>query len=137
MTMERKNLIIAAVGVIFVTLVAVAAFLFWPKPGPETETVPKGNAGQNSSSTSGSSDTGGSSGSADTSSGSVPAKRTNTEVLDSIIKQKPSLVDANQQPIFNIVSSVRTPSAWYVVTIVNTQDPSVGKAKIVMKDSND
>jgi|GEM_PF-4150708 len=66
-----------------------------------------------------------------------PAKRSDTELLDSIVKQKPSLADSSGKATFAIVNAQRTPNAWYVVTITNTQDPSVGKAKIILKDNGD
>jgi len=65
----------------------------------------------------------------------IPVKRSDPELLAGIVSQKPSLVDATGKPSFAIVSSVKTQNAWYVVTITDTNDPSVAKAKIIMKDN--
>lgn len=72
-----------------------------------------------------------------TSSPKPPAKRSDSELLGSIAKQRPELLDSNQQPFFAIVKSERTPNAWYVVTIRHTRDATVSDAKLILKDNGD
>lgn len=64
----------------------------------------------------------------------IPAKRTDPEILEVIIKQKTSLVGSDKQPLFTITRAQKTVNAWYVIT-VRHKNPTVGEAKIIMKDS--
>lgn len=63
-----------------------------------------------------------------------PEKRSNAEILETISKQKPELVDSNGQPVFAVVGATKTKNAWYVVT-VRHNNPTVGTAKVILKDN--
>lgn len=64
----------------------------------------------------------------------TPTKRSDTEILEAIIMQDPTLVDANNQSVVTIVGSQKTANNWYVVTLKH-RDPTVTNAKIILKDS--
>jgi hypothetical protein len=123
--MTKRNIIIVVISLFIICLISLVIFNLWQN----TKTPPIETISQTQNSTeSNNSDN-------DLSVSPIPTPRTNTELIDSITQQSPSLLDANQQAIFGIVNSVRTPSGWYIVTIINKNDPTVGQAKIIMKDS--
>jgi cytoskeletal protein RodZ len=123
--MSKRNIIISIIALLFISLVSLLVFMFLQSnKNPSVETISQ-------TQTNGTSD----GNSSDPSTTPTPTTRTSTELIDSITQQSPSLLDANQQPIFGIVNSIRTPSGWYVITIIDKNDPTVGQAKVIMKDN--
>ena len=63
----------------------------------------------------------------------VPA-RSNTELLDAITSNDPSLLDSTGKPTIAIVKVVRMHDIWYIVTIAQASD-TANTAKVLINDS--
>ena len=125
----RKKYLPALLVVVAVVLIGLGFVIFnsIQKTEPARRTTVAGSAQPGSTQQ-------GPSANPDESPSTIPEKRSDSELLDAISTQKPELVDSNKQPSFAVVKSVKTTSGWYVVTVLN-KDPTVGTAKIIMKDS--
>lgn len=64
-------------------------------------------------------------------------ERTRSEITATMVQDSSSLRTSSGKPNFNIISVKRIDKAWYVVKIVNSVDPSVGTAWVILKDNGD
>ncbi len=64
-------------------------------------------------------------------------ERNRSEITETLTSGSSSLRTSAGKPNFNIINVKRVDQAWYVVKIVNSVDPSVGVAWVILKDNGD
>ncbi len=127
--MDKQKIIIVGSALAVCMLLLAAVFVVWSTTeGTRTEKI----SGKTSTITSGDAES--SPATTTDKKGDEPAPaRATSELNDVIISQKPSLMK-DGQPNFAITGVKRVESKWYIVTIHNTVDPTVGNAWVILKD---